>query len=112
MNKYLMTIKIRGQLVKTIIFADSEIHARLLVEFKYGMGCIAGSIQRIAQKEALLTSEAAGIKPLKPIQPIKPITTVSNTKKLEKNRITQLKSVKDRATQNLRHEREKQRLST
>ena len=43
MNKYLATVRIGGQLVKTIVFADSTIHARLLLQYKYGMNNVAMS---------------------------------------------------------------------
>jgi len=30
MNKYLVTLRLKGQLIKTAVFADSSTHARLL----------------------------------------------------------------------------------
>jgi hypothetical protein len=105
MKKYQITIKIKGQLVKTVVFAESEIHARLLVEFKYGMGCIVGSIQKVAKNEWALESSAASLKPIHSLKPIKPLSP-------QQARIKTLKQVKDTATQNLKRERDKQKNST
>jgi hypothetical protein len=105
MKKYQITIKIKGQLVKTVVFAESEIHARLLVEFKYGMGCIVGSIQKVAKNEWALESSAATLKPIHLVKPVKPNKPLSP----EKARIKTLKQVKDTATQNLQRERDRQK---
>ena len=37
MNKYLATVRVKGQLIKTYVFADSAIHARLLIQYQFGM---------------------------------------------------------------------------
>ena len=40
MNKYLVTLRIRGQLVKTAVHANSATHARLLCQYQFGMDCV------------------------------------------------------------------------
>jgi hypothetical protein len=41
MNKYLASVRIRGQIVKMAVFADSMIHARLILEYQFGMNSLA-----------------------------------------------------------------------
>lgn len=43
MNKYLVSIRIKSQVVKTYIYADSTIHARLLGEWHYGIGSVVST---------------------------------------------------------------------
>lgn len=40
MNKYLVQVHIKGQLVKTTIEADSAIHAKLIAEWHFGIGSV------------------------------------------------------------------------
>ena len=69
MNKYLATVRVGGQLVKTIVFADSTLHARLLLQYKYGMNSIATSpVQTNEDYDTLLDSTIKPIKPLTPQQ--------------------------------------------
>jgi hypothetical protein len=37
MYRYQVYVKVKGSMVKTIIFADNDIHARLLAQYQYGM---------------------------------------------------------------------------
>ena len=69
MNKYLATVRVSGQLVKTIVFADSTLHARLLLQYKYGMNSVAMSpVQTNEDDDTLLDSTIKPIKPLTPQQ--------------------------------------------
>ena len=43
MNKYLVQVRIKGQLVKTTIEADSTIHAKLIAEWHFGIGSVANT---------------------------------------------------------------------
>jgi hypothetical protein len=63
MNKYLVAIRIKGQVVKTTIEADSVIHAKLLGEWHYGIGSVASTPTPI-KEQAIIKS----IKPLTPQQ--------------------------------------------
>ena len=95
MNKYLVSIRINGQLMKTVVFADSTTHARLLCQYKYGMNSIAASPVRIDEDEALLDNT---IKPIKPKPPMNP----------EQARINSLKQGVERSKEQLHAERERQ----
>lgn len=96
MNKYLVTLRIGGQLVKTVVFADSTTHARLLCQYKYGMNSIATSPVRVDEDDTLLDSI---IKPIKPKPPMNPAQA----------RINALKQGVERSKEQLRTERERQR---
>ncbi len=94
MNKYLATVRVGGQLVKTIVFADSTLHARLLLQYKYGMNSVATSpVQTNEDDDTLLDST---IKPIKPLTP-------------QQARINSLKQNVERDKQQLQGERDRQR---
>ncbi len=96
MNKYLVTVLIDGKLVKTAVFADSTIHARLLCQYKYGMNSIAVSPVRVDEAEDDSTLLDSIIKP-------KPPTTPAQA------RINSLKQGVERSREQLHAERERQR---
>ena len=60
MNKYQAGVRVKGQLVKTVVFADSPIHARLILQYQFGMDSIVSYPTAI--------TEVATIKPLTPDQ--------------------------------------------
>ena len=62
MYKYQVLVKVKGSTVKTIIFADNEIHARLLAQYQYGMNSLLSNPQKLG------LSEDGTIKPLTPDQ--------------------------------------------
>ena len=95
MNKYLVTLRVGGQLVKTVVFADSSTHARLLCQYKYGMNSIAASPVRVDEDDTLLDST---IKPIKPKPPMTPAQV----------RINALKQGVERSKEQLHAERERQ----
>ena len=101
MNKYIATVRIRGTSVKTVVFADSSTHARLILQYQFGMDSISSS-------PSLLTREHRGYISLEEaiakIQPIKPLTP-------EQGRIEALKRQKETAAKALKAERERQRVS-
>ncbi len=51
MDKYLGAIRIIGQVVKTVIYADSTIHAKLLGEWHYGLVSVTHTPQRLAETQ-------------------------------------------------------------
>jgi hypothetical protein len=95
MNKYLVSLRISGQLVKTVVFADSTTHARLLCQYKYGMNCLAASPVRVDETDALLDST---LQPIKPKPPMTPALA----------RINALKQGVERSREQLHAERERQ----
>ena len=60
MNKYQAGVRVKGQLVKTVVFADNPIHARLILQYQFGMDSIVSYPSAI--------TEVAAIKPLTPDQ--------------------------------------------
>ena len=50
MNKYLVQVRIKGQLVKTTIEADSTIHAKLIAEWHFGIGSVANTPNPIKEE--------------------------------------------------------------
>ena len=116
MNKYLVTLRLRGQLVKAALYAESAIHARLICEYQFGIGCINSAPTKISNEVSifpLLDDIAAGsppsIKPQAPkppkpktITPIKPPTP-------DQLRIKQLQANVDRQRDALQRERESQK---
>ena len=60
MNKYIATVRVKGQAVKAVVFADSQIHARLILQYQFGMDSVVSSPTKI--------SEVKTIKPLTPDQ--------------------------------------------
>jgi hypothetical protein len=119
MNKYLVTLRIRSQLVKTAVHANSATHARLLCQYQFGMDCVQVAPTQIHNEgqgypllDDLIAESPPSIKPqapkppkpktIKPIKPIKPQTP-------EQMRITQLKANVDRQKDALQRERENQK---
>jgi len=96
MNKYLATVRVSGQLVKTIVFADSTIHAKLLLQNKYGMNSVATSPVQTKEGEDDNTLFDSTIKPKPPLSP-------------EQARIQGLKNNVERGREQLQAERDRQR---
>ena len=40
MNKYFAAVRVKGHTVRTMVFADSYLHARLILEFQFGIGSV------------------------------------------------------------------------
>lgn len=66
MNKYLVTVRIKGQLIKTTVEADSSIHARLIAEWHFGIGSVASPPTKLEEASASTpqTPEQARVKSL------------------------------------------------
>ena len=118
MNKYLVTLRIRGQLVKTAVHANSATHARLLCQYQFGMDCVQVAPTQIHSEgqgypllDELIAESPPNIKPQAPkpktikpktVKPFKPPTP-------EQMRITQLKANVNRQKDALQRERENQK---
>lgn len=116
MNKYLVTLRLRGQLVKTALYAESAIHARLICEYQFGIGCINSAPTKISNEVSifpLLDDIAAGSPPsIKPqaLKPPKPKTiTPTKPPTPDQMRIKQLQANVDRQRDALQRERESQK---
>ena len=116
MNKYLVTLRLKGQLIKTAVFADSSTHARLICEYQFGLGCLNGAPTQLSSEghdypllDDLTPTSTHTIKP-RPSKPpraatIKPVKPQSP----EQMRVTQLKANVDRQKDALKRERENQK---
>lgn len=73
MNKYLATVLIKGQSIKTVVFAKSQLHAKLILQYQFGMNSIIVSpvitekIENIICVDELV-KQVKAIKPLSPEQ--------------------------------------------
>lgn len=101
MNKYLATVRVKGQTVRTMVFADSSLHARLILEYQFGIGNVFSPPTQTKMATDEYTSIDEVISTLKPIKPLSP----------QQARIDSLKKQKDVATQNLKSERERQKVA-
>jgi hypothetical protein len=102
MNKYLAVVRVNGQTVRTMVYAESSLHARLFLEFQFGMGNVVVSQTAIVSN---LESSTAVLEILKTIKPIKPMSP-------QQVRIDSLKKQKDTATKNLQAERNRQKVAS
>jgi hypothetical protein len=84
MKDYNATVRIKGNIVKTVVHAESTTHARLLLQYQYGW-------------DSIVASPVLG-------ETIKPKTP-------EQQRIDSLKVTKDRATDALSAERQRQQVA-
>ena len=84
MQDFIATIRIKGTTVKTVVHAESSTHARLLLQYQYGMNSIVAS-----------PVLAETLKPKTP----------------EQLRLDSLKANKDRAAVELAAERQRQKVA-
>lgn len=106
MKTYIATVRLNGRLVRTRIWADEQLHAKLLLQYFFGFNSIAagpalgeGNHSHLPDAEQLRIEEDA-IAPTKPIKPRSP----------EQAQIDSLKARKDQATQALKSAKERQRV--
>ena len=89
MNKYKATIRVKGQTINTMVFADSPLHARLILEYQFGMNCVVHAPTPV--------SEADTLKPIKPLPP-------------DKYRLASMKKQKDALSKSIKAERDRQKI--
>ena len=70
MKKYISTIKVKGQSIKTTVFADSSIHAKLLLQYQFGMNCILSNPTLVTKENLICQTLDEVIKTIKPIKPL------------------------------------------
>ena len=119
MNKYLVTLRINGQLIKTAVHANSATHARLLCQYQFGMDCVQVAPTQIHSEgqcypllDELIAESPPSIKAQAPNPPKPPKTATIKPAKPptpEQMRITQLKANVDRQKDALQRERENQK---
>ena len=100
MNKYLVTIRVKGQSMQTMVYADSSFHAKLILEYQFGMGNVVGTPAVSTAKESYTPLEeiTASLKPIKPLSP-------------QAARIDSLKKQKAAVFKNLDAEHDRQKIS-
>lgn len=84
MNKYLLSVRIKGQIVKTTVEADSAIHARLLGEWHYGIGSVASTPIKLDEQSVTATPQTPQQARIKSLQLQK--DNVSKQLKAERDR--------------------------
>jgi hypothetical protein len=106
MKTYIATVRIHGRLVRTRIWADEPLHAKLLLQYYFCMSSISagpvlgeGNHSHLPDAEQLRIHEAV-IAPIKPIKPRSP----------EQSQIDALKTRKDHAAQALKAAQQRQRV--
>ena len=100
MNKYLATVRVKGQTVRTMVFADSSLHARLILEYQFGIGNVVSNptLSSKANEDYTPLDEVIGtIKPIKPMNP-------------QQAKLDSLKKQKEVASNNLKAERNRQKV--
>ena len=112
MKTYIATVRIHGRLVRTRVWADDPVHARLLLQYFFGMSSVAagpvlgeGDHSNLPDAEQLRLAET-GIKPIKPIKAITP----SKPRTPGQAQIAALKTRIDQAKQALQAERQRQKM--
>lgn len=98
MNKYLATVRVKGQTVRTMVFADSSLHARLILEYQFGIGNVVSNPTQSSKANEQYTPLDEVINTIKPLSP-------------QQARIDSLKKQKDVATKNLKAERDRQKVA-
>ena len=101
MNKYVATVRLSGAYVKTVVFADSVTHARLLLQYQFGMDCIINSpvpTNEDTQGYQTIDEVISTIKPQKPLTP-------------QQARLDGLKKQKDAISKQLGIERNRQKIA-
>jgi hypothetical protein len=104
MNKFLATVRVKGQSVRTIVFAESSLHARLILEFQFGIGNVIGTPSIAPKTTEGYTPLAEVIAATKPIKPIKPLSP-------QQTRIDSLVRQKDAISNSLKAERDRQKVA-
>jgi len=99
MHAYIATVKINGNYIRTVVHADSATHARLLLQYCYGMNCVVTAPQKMDEQN--MRFDEFAIKAQKPLAAPTPA----------ESRIQALQQQKERATQALKAERARQKMA-
>ena len=100
MNKYQAYVRIKGQLVNTAVFADNPIHARLILQYQFGMDSLASNLSVVTHESRgyqMIDEVISAIKAKPPQTP-------------EQARVANLQKQKDAASKTLKIERNRQKI--
>lgn len=101
MNKYLAIVRVMGKTVKTMVLADSSLHACLILEFRLGIGNVVSTptlTTKVNEDYTPLDEVIGTIKPIKPLNP-------------QQAKLASLNKQKEVATNNLKSERDRQKVA-
>lgn len=98
MNKYLATVRINGNPVRTLVYAESPIHARLLIQYQFGMNSLTGQPIRFEGNDLGYMTLDEVMKANKPLNP-------------QQARLKSLQTQKDNATNQLKIEKSRQKIA-
>jgi len=98
MNKYIATVRIKGMSIRTAVFAESQTHARLILEYQFGMNSIVSSPSQATSEDHTYRTIEEVITSFKPKSP-------------EDLTIDTLKNQKDQADKRLKAARAKKQLT-
>jgi len=101
MNKYVISVRVKGIATKTIVFADGSLHALLICQYLFGSNNVIGGATQVSNEDnsvGMLDEVAKFIKPIKPLTP-------------QQTRIDGLKKQKDSIAKQLNAERDRQKLA-
>ena len=101
MNKYVASVRVMGQSIRTMVFADSPLHARLMLEYQFGIGSVIHSPSLCSESDKNYTPLEEVVNKIKSIKPMTP----------QQARIDALKRQKDIASKNLKAERDRQKIA-
>ena len=101
MNKYLATVRVKGKSVRTMVYAESSLHARLILEFQFGIGNVMKTPTLTVHGYEDYKSLDEVIKTIKPLKPLSP----------EQAKLDSLKKQKDIASRNLKAEKDRQKVA-
>jgi len=101
MNKYLATVRVKGKTLRTMVFADSSLHARLILEYQFGIGNVVSNPTQSSKSNEDYTPLDEVIDTIKPIKPMNP----------QQAKLDSLKKQKDVASKNLKAERDRQKVA-
>ncbi len=97
MNKYLASVRVNGQSIKTWVFADSALHARLIIQYQFGMNSLTASPVLAEGDTEDYTKLAEVVKAHKPLTP-------------QQARIKSLQTQKQNVSKQLKAERDRQKI--
>ena len=101
MNKYLATVRVKAQTVRTMVFADSSLHARLILEYQFGIGNVVSSPTQSSKANEDYTPLDEVTSTTKPVNPMNP----------QQAKLDSLKKQKEVASNNLKAERDRQKVT-
>ena len=116
MKRYVVAVKIRGQIVRTVVDAENPVHAELLAQYRFGINSLVGRPRLVAEGEVSypmlddVVAALENLQPIKSIKPTKPIAPIKPAATPEQSRINMLKQNKQRADTALKSERDRQRV--